>query len=430
MARREYARIGVDMPDESSIKALPVASQWLYDRLLLRPEISRCGVVPWRPAVLVELAPDATIAKIARWTKPLQAGRQIVLDEPYAECLVRTHVRHDKLLASPNVIPALVHDFGIIASPDVRLAFLREFRRLWDLDDFSDSERGGWLTAVGHFPRKKHGRDDPAKWPVALESDTLARIVTGVGHGIREPLTSAIAAGQVEPFDPNSPHGIPDPFHPSHPTKGSPPSHPTIPSADPTPPRDPSRAHTSAPAPAHRVSENPSNRVSEEPGSRVRATGPDADPEQPAAAAADTHAHVDVDADQLIATHVGQTTGAVRIGLRNEIRRLIDDDHIEPITVAAALEAWASKPGSGPGLLAYLANDLLLDDRLKTKPKLSVNGSAPDWCGHPNCDPVSRWRDEGDGWFRCPTCHPTATPTDDPWTPPTPVLARADEPPF
>jgi hypothetical protein len=227
MARREYARIGVSMPEEESIKALAHSPQWLYDRLLLRPEISRCGVVPWRPGVLAGLSADTTEAKVRRWVKALQPGRHVILDESYAECLVRTFVRHDKLLASPNVIPALVHDFGLISSPKVRLGFLQEFRRLWDLDDLSDSERGGWLAVIGHFPRKKYGADDPAKWPVALERDTLGRLVTGVGTGLRNPLTSAITAGDVEPFDPASPHGLPDPFQASHPPIPSPPWDPT-----------------------------------------------------------------------------------------------------------------------------------------------------------------------------------------------------------
>lgn len=390
MARREYARIGVDMPEEESIKALDVEAQWLYDRLLLRKEISRCGVVPWRPAVLADLAPNASDTKVRRWVRQLESGGQIVLDESYAELLIRTFVRHDKLLAQPNVVPHLVYDFDLIASSKIRLAFLREFRRLWDLDhgrdDFSDSERGGWLLAVGRYPRQKHAADDPAKWPVALDKTTLARLLKEIGGGIRETLASAIDAGDVPPFTDGSPHGIPEPFAPPHPT--TPPDHPT--------PGGVSRARVRT------VSETDTGSVSET-DTRARVTGP------PAALAAEAHAPIaPQDPDQLVAEHGGRLTGQVRLHLVDQTRQLLDED-IDPVTIAAGIALWRERPGSGPGLLSYLVNDLMLDAELPKKPGHRVNGDAPPWCGQ--CDQGSRFENVGPGddegpWTRCPRCHP------------------------
>lgn len=391
MARREYARIGVDMPEEESIRALDVGAQWLYDRLLLRKEISRCGVVQWRPALLAELAADATDRKIRTWVRQLTDRNHVILDEPYAEALVRTYVRWDGLLGQPNVVPHLVYDFGLIASKKVRIAFLVEFRRLWDLPDLPEGERGGWLLAAGHFPRRKHARDDPAKWPVALEPETLARLVSAIGKGLREPLTAAIAAGEVAPFDPASPHGMPDPFLPTLGGMGSP-----HPSGDGF-----SCAHVSAGAPTGSVTGTDTGSESES-GNRVRVTGP-----QPAAAAAaKAHTPAEIaptDPDQLVQQHGGRLTGAVRLALVGQARQLLDEQ-IDPVTVAAGLALWRERPGSGPGLLSYLVNDLMLDAQLPKKPGVRVNGSAPPWCGE--CDETSRWEDAGDGWRRCPRCHP------------------------
>lgn len=442
MARREFARTTTDMPEEPSIKALDVGPQWLYDRMRYRAEISRCGVIPWRPAVFTELAPDATEAKIRRWARHLATSNHVVVDESYAECLVRTYVRWDGLLAQPNVVPHLVYDYGLIASTKVRVGFLREFRRLWDLADLKEAERGGWLLAVGHFPRRKHAVDDPAKWPVALETTTLARLIKEVGTGIRDALTSAITAGEVKPFDPDSPYGIPDPFHPPHPGTPSPQGVGGTPSPYPADP-PPRRAHADTPmragAPTGNgnrltANENGSRLPSSETGNDVRATGPD----QPAATAADTHTPIaPADPAQLIATHGGRLTGAVRLALTNQARQLLADN-IEPVTIAAALNLWRQRPGSGPGLLAYLANDLLLDAALPRKPAaLTVNGNAPTWCG--NCDQTSRWHDTGNGWTRCPRCHPLHAGDPQPQPDQRPgeldtdrdvVMAGPDDPPF
>jgi hypothetical protein len=64
MARREYARIGVDMPEEESIKALDVEPQWLYDRLLLRPRSPAAVSSPGSPASSPSSHPTPPTRKI------------------------------------------------------------------------------------------------------------------------------------------------------------------------------------------------------------------------------------------------------------------------------------------------------------------------------------------------------------------------------
>lgn len=211
MSRREFARIGTDMPEEDSIRALTVEAGWLYDRLLMRVELSRCGVLPYRPGVWALLASNATEPKVRRWVRELIAGKQIVTDEAMAECFVRTFIRHDGLLGQPNVVANMVYDYRLIVSPKIRRAFLQEFRRIWDLN-IPDGWRGGWLLAVGHYPRAKHAKDDPAAWPVAMPADALTRLRKAVGDGFRDDLAAAITRSDVEPFTEDSTQGIPEPF--------------------------------------------------------------------------------------------------------------------------------------------------------------------------------------------------------------------------
>lgn len=210
MARREYARIGTDMPDEPSIRDLDVEPQWLYDRLLMRPEMSRCGIIPHRPALWADLARNGTEPKVRRWMRALVDGRHVIVDERYAEVLVRTYVRHDGLLGQPNVVANMCTDFWLIASDRLRIAFLAELRRIWDLE-IPDTWRGGWLLAVGVYPEAKPNDGDKEKqWPAYLPSRHLERLQKALdGTGILGPFREAITQGFVDPFTEASPEGLP-----------------------------------------------------------------------------------------------------------------------------------------------------------------------------------------------------------------------------
>lgn len=207
MARREFARIGTDMPDEPSVRALTHDQQWLYDHALyLRAEMSRCGVVPYRPAVWAELATDTTETKVRRWLKGLEHHRLVVVDERYSEVLVRTYVRHDGLLGQPNVVANMVSDFTLIHSPTIRAAFLTELRRLWDLPDLSDGARGGWQLAMGHYPQPATERGHA--WPGHIAPGALDRLRKSIGAGLAEAMTEHITEGFAPPFT----EPIPEPF--------------------------------------------------------------------------------------------------------------------------------------------------------------------------------------------------------------------------
>jgi hypothetical protein len=214
---RDFARIGTDMPHEPSIKALDVGPAWLYDRLLMSRDMRRTGVVPYRPAVWADLAANATDPLIRKWIKALVGSRLIVVDEKYAELLVRTYVFHDHYLGQPNVVAALVTDFPLITSPLIQTALLTELRRILVADLLTPAEVGGWLLAMGHYPAATADDKTKGVWPATMTPGALVRLQKAMKNlSLAPSMTDAIKAGRVAPFPKPStealPPGLAEPF--------------------------------------------------------------------------------------------------------------------------------------------------------------------------------------------------------------------------
>lgn len=323
MARREFARIGTDMPDEPSVRALTHDEQWLYDHALyLRAEMSRCGVVPYRPAVWAELSTTTTESKCRRWLKGLQKHRMVVVDEKYSEVLLRTYVRHDGLLGQPNVVANMVADFTLIHSPLIRAAFLTEMRRIWDLPDLSAGARGGWQLAMGHYPQPATERGHA--WPTHIAAGALDRLRKSIGTGLAEALTEHITEG----FAPGFTEPIPEPFT-QPPYAGA---------------RAAAIAVNSVPGP-----DSGSERRSRAPGAVAVTTPPD----QPRDDDNTVHKLLDEHTTAISRPLPTATIDA----LRTAIHQALTDTNGDVDLVTAAL-ARLRQRGGKPGLLTHLIGDL------------------------------------------------------------------------
>jgi hypothetical protein len=402
MPRDRRAVIGTAIWTEDSIRALPYAQQHAYFLALTQPNLNRCGVVALNLRKWSGLAPDLTVRHLRKQFEALHDSRHVYMDDDVEELFVRTYIGHDGLLAQPLVVSALIRDWTEVMSALVRLAILVELRRLWDTER-PHAERAGLMLLLGADPRD-----------VGIAADRPAqqdRIRGALGSALSVPMRNAIAEGHVNPF----PEGPPEGFAKGLPKGLTDPScarerdHPRgSPSPSPTPPPSP------PPSPSPRAAD------SDEPAHTHATTSAVEQPNTP-------------DPEDLVREHIPGLPKPVRERLTTATAELIRDG-LEPLTIGAALTAWAQRPGSGPGLLAYLAADIVLEDRQPKRPKLHVNGDGPTWCGDDACDEHSRWRDTGNGWQRCATCHPLsaqlATPDDA--TQPVPALAVAgpDEPPF
>lgn len=255
---RDHTRIGTAIWDEESIRSLTRLQQQAYLLALSQADLSRCGVLAYRPRRWANTSSDGTEKALRRDYKQLVSTRHVIIDEDTEELFVRTYVRHDRILKQPNVVAALVSDYGLIASATIRTAFLVEMRRLWSLADLSDAERGGWLLAFGHYPAKVE-TGGKAEWPATMTTAALGRIQLAVGSGLRTPMREALSSKHAEPFTEGSPEGIPKPFtepftepfpEPNREGFTEPPTRACVRAHDHAPARSPALTPSPSPAPA------------------------------------------------------------------------------------------------------------------------------------------------------------------------------------
>ena len=123
---REHARLLVSTWDDPDIRALTQAQQAVYFQHVSHRDLSRCGVMPFLPERLIPLSKDATRAGIARSVAELERRRFLVVDRDTAEVLVRTYIRHDRLLKVPNVTKAMVRAISQVHSRKIVTAIERE----------------------------------------------------------------------------------------------------------------------------------------------------------------------------------------------------------------------------------------------------------------------------------------------------------------
>lgn len=127
---RDYGRIRLDIWADEDWRDLPSLPQWLYLHLLSSSSLNFCGVTDWRPAriaaLAVELGPD-DVEYAAAW---LEAGEFLVVDRSTEEVLIRSWIKHDGLLSSPNMAKAMVKAHAAIGSGILRAVIVDQLERI------------------------------------------------------------------------------------------------------------------------------------------------------------------------------------------------------------------------------------------------------------------------------------------------------------
>lgn len=127
---RTHARIRLDMWGDDDYRDLSHHAQWLYEFLLSSPSLAFTGVHPWRPGVIAGHAADLDAAAVETIAAELEDGLYVVIDRATEECLIRSFIKHDGLMQSPNMVKALGKAHAEIGSTALRGVVIHELKRL------------------------------------------------------------------------------------------------------------------------------------------------------------------------------------------------------------------------------------------------------------------------------------------------------------
>ena len=158
---RDHARIIVSIWGDDDFRALRAPQQHAFFVLLSQPRLSYCGVVDYLPGRFAALSKGMTAASVETIIEGLEKARYVVVDADTQELLVRSFVRHDGLLQSPNVTKAMVKDYGQIISPRIRAAVLNELQRTHK----DDPDLAGWKPIRDKFPTLWEAITNPSPDP-------------------------------------------------------------------------------------------------------------------------------------------------------------------------------------------------------------------------------------------------------------------------
>ncbi len=132
---RDHARIYCSIWGNQDFVALPAEAQRLYLLVASQRDLSNAGTIAYTPAKWARLSPNTTTAMIRKTARLLEKTRFFVIDEASEELFIRTFIRHDRVLAQPNVAVNMANSAQLIVSPKIRGAFLDVLAQLRDDDD-------------------------------------------------------------------------------------------------------------------------------------------------------------------------------------------------------------------------------------------------------------------------------------------------------
>lgn len=155
---RTYARFKLTIWADQDFRDLSDTAQALYFRLVSSPTMSLCGVADWRPNRLAALTRGMTSEGVVLAAKELEEHGFVLADDATEEILVRTFVRHDGLIATPNIAASMVKDYAGTASARLRGVIVHELARLHD----DEPSMKGWAVASALL---NEPRIDPSQMP-------------------------------------------------------------------------------------------------------------------------------------------------------------------------------------------------------------------------------------------------------------------------
>lgn len=126
---RAQARVFTSIWSNPDFTGLTERAQRLYLLILSQPNLSYAGVLPFTLKRWACLAADSTTKALERCLAELLTARFVLYDSTTDELMVRSFLRHDGVLKSPNLCRAMVRDYNAVLSKKIREAIAKEVPR-------------------------------------------------------------------------------------------------------------------------------------------------------------------------------------------------------------------------------------------------------------------------------------------------------------
>lgn len=131
---RDHARFQTRVWNDRDWRRQTIGAQHMYWTLCSQPTLSYCGAMDWWPGRLAQLAKDADEETVYAAIKELLDGGYVLLDAETNEILVRSYVRHDRVLERANMGKAMGRALEQVVSLDLHDAVMVELARLYKED--------------------------------------------------------------------------------------------------------------------------------------------------------------------------------------------------------------------------------------------------------------------------------------------------------
>lgn len=129
---REYAQIKTSVWIDDDFLDLSREAQHLFFVLCSQMKLTFCGGMTWHPGRLSQLAAGWTVDEVNEAAVELSEALYLVIDSDTDEVLVRSFIRNDGLLGSPNITKAMLRAFSELSSRTLRGVVVHELGRLFE----------------------------------------------------------------------------------------------------------------------------------------------------------------------------------------------------------------------------------------------------------------------------------------------------------
>lgn len=128
---REHARFQTSIWIDDDFLDLSKDAQHLYFVIVSQMKLTFCGVLDWHPGRVAQLAAGWSKDEVNEAATELSERLYLVFDEDTDEVLVRSFIRSDGLLTSPNISKAMYRAFSQVSSRTLRGVIVHELNRLY-----------------------------------------------------------------------------------------------------------------------------------------------------------------------------------------------------------------------------------------------------------------------------------------------------------